>query len=260
MTERTDRIDPRYLVATLDRGLNMLEYLAENPDVGVTELARRTGSTKSKAYRLLHTLEAHGYVRKDPEARTYALGYRTLFLAEHTHRQASLTRVAKAPMQRLAARTRENVHLIARDGADSICIALEESDQPLRLYAAVGRRGPLHAGGGSTVLLAHAPKAIREAVLAGPLEAYTDKTVTDPAQLRKVLADVRDRGWHHADEDVDPGAFALSVPLRDYSGEVVAALSVAGPCSRLDDDVAQRHLNVLREAAATISRELGAPA
>lgn len=249
--------EDRYVVAALDRGLRLLEELAEHPDLGVTELAKRTGSTKSQAFRMLHTLERRGYVRKDPDARTYALGYRTLFLGERTHRQTALIRAATPHLHELAEATGENAHLIARDGRHSICIALAESEQPLRLYAEVGRYGPLHAGGGSTVLLAHAPAEVRDAVLAGPLERFTAKTVTDPDRLHGVLDAVRRRGWHHADEDVDAGAYALSAPLRDHSGAVVAALSVAGPCSRLDAPTRERHVERLLGTARRISSELG---
>lgn len=249
--------DDRYVVAALDRGLELLEQLAERPDSGVSDLARHAGSTKSQAFRILRTLEARGYVRKDPETRTYALGYRPLFLAEHVERQAILLRSARPHMRALARQTGENVHLIARDGLDSICIALEESDQPLRLYASVGRRGPLHAGGGSTVLLAHASEEVRAAVLAEPLETYTPKTITDPDRLRALLHSVRERGWHEADEDVDPGAYALSVPIHDHAGAVVAALSVAGPKSRLTDAARELHLEALRRAGSLISQDMG---
>lgn len=249
--------DDRYVVAALDRGLELLEHLAERPDSGVSDLARLSGSTKSQAFRILRTLERRGFVRKDPETRTYALGYRPLFLAERIERQAILLRSARPHMRALARETGENVHLIAREGLNSMCIALEESDQPLRLYAAVGRRGPLHAGGGSTVLLAHASDEVREAVLGEALETYTPKTITDPDRLRALLHTIRERGWHEADEDVDPGAYALSVPIHDHAGAVVAALSVAGPKSRLTDAARAAHLDALHAAGTRISRELG---
>lgn len=249
--------DGRYVVAAFDRGLQLLEQLAATPDLGVTEIAKRMGITKSQAFRLLYTLELRGYVRKDPDARTYTLGYRCLNLADHVNRQTTLIRTAQPHMRELAVCTSENVHLVVREGQNSICIALEESEQPLRLYAAIGRRGPLHAGGGSTVLLAYAPDEVRDEVLSGALPAYTPNTLTDPDVLGTVLARVRQQGHHLAEEDLDLGAYSIATPIRNHGGNVIAALSIAGPRSRLDAAIQQQHTQVLVKTASMISWELG---
>lgn len=249
--------DERYVVAALDRSMQLLEQLALNPDIGISEIAKRTGSTKTQAFRLLHTLELRGYVRKDPNTRTYALGYRLLYLAEHINRQTVLIRTAQPHMRELATFTGENVHLLVREGLYSVCIALEESEQPVRLYAAIGRLGPLHAGGGSTVLLAYAPNEVQDEILSGSLTAYTPNTLTDPEKLRGLLAHIRRQGYHLAKEDVDLGAYSVATPIRDHSAKVIAALSVAGPRSRLNARTQQQHTQGVVETASTISRELG---
>lgn len=249
--------DGKYVVAALDRTMQLLEQLALSPDVGISEIAKRTGSTKTQAFRLLHTLGLRGYVRKDPATRTYALGYRILYLAEHVNRQTALIRTAQAPMRELAAVTGENVHLLVREGSHSVCIALEESEQPVRLYAAVGRLGPLHAGGGSTVLLAHAPDDVQNEVLSGRLIAYTPHTLTDPEKVRELIAQIQQLGYHLAKEDVDLGAYAVAAPIRDHSSTVVAALSVAGPCSRLNARSQQAHTQEVMSTCRTISGQLG---
>lgn len=253
----TPNRDDRYVVAALDRSMQLLELLAVSPDLGISEIAKRTGGTKTQAFRLLHTLELRGYVRKDPNTRTYALGYRLLYLAEHINRQTVLIRTAQPHMRELATFTGENVHLLVREGLYSVCIALEESEQPVRLYAAIGRLGPLHAGGGSTVLLAHAPDEVQDEILSGTLTAYTPNTLTDPDMLREVLACVRQQGHHLAKEDVDLGAYSVATPIRDHSGDVIAALSVAGPRSRLNPNTQQLHTQAVVETASLISQELG---
>lgn len=91
-----------YHVAAVDRAFSLLEVMAQYPDLGVTELAERTGNTKSLVFRLLFTLEQRGYVHKSPDARTYRLGYRTLFLAEHTRRQSALIAAAAPVLDELA--------------------------------------------------------------------------------------------------------------------------------------------------------------
>lgn len=257
MSQPAERGDPRYVVAAVDKAMTLLECLARRPGAGVTEIAAQTGSTKSQAFRLLHTLEMRGYVSRDDSSRGYRLGPRNLLLGERAREQNGLLQVAHGIMQELADATGENVNLIVREGTTSVVVGLCESPQPVRLYAELGRRGPLHAGGGTIVMLAYAPEDVRDAVLAGPLPAYTPHTETDPKRLAAQLATIRRQGYVVAIEDLDPGAFSVAAPVRDHGGTVVAALSVAGPLSRLDDQRRREHVARVRSAAETISRRLG---
>ena len=248
-----------YTVAAVDKALTILECLADHPDIGVSELAGLTGSTKSQTFRLLYTLEQRGFVRKDEASRRYSLGYRTVYLGEATKRQTDLVRLAQPYLDDLAERSCENVHLVVREGTHSVCIALSESPQPLtlRLYAQVGRRGPLHAGGASKVLLAHAPADVREAVLKGALEAFTPSTLIDPERLEGLLDRIQKEEVYESENDLDEGAFSIAAPLRDHGGRVVAALSIAGPIVRLKEGVKRRHIQIVKEYSDKLSIVLG---
>jgi len=244
-----------YQIAAVDRAFALLEVLAQYPDLGVTELAERTGNTKSLVFRLLYTLERRGYVLKNADDRTYSLGYRTLFLADQTRRQSRLIAAASAFLDELADDTRENA--LVREELSSVCIAMRESPRPLRLFAQVGKRGPLHAGGGPKVLLAHAPAAVREAVLSGRLEGYTATTLTSRERLEPALADIRRLGFTLSIGELDSDVFSMASPVRDYTGEVVAALSVAGPVSRLTGEMRVRIRTKVIDAAFRLSEALG---
>ncbi len=256
MNEAHDKHRTPYTVASVEAGIALLEAIAEEPGLGVTALARRLGGSKSQSFRLLHTLEQRGYVIKDEVTHGYRLGYRALFIGERASRQTNLIVRAQPFLEELATRSRENVHLIAREGLRSVCVALCESPQNLRLYAQIGRRGPLHAGGGSKVLLAYADAAVRSAVLAGPLERFNDDTITDPARLEIILDGIVRDGYHVALGDVDENAFAVSAPIRDHRDEVVAALSIAGPTYRLSDESLERHRADVLDTARRISEAL----
>jgi IclR family KDG regulon transcriptional repressor len=246
-----------YVVSAVDRALLLLECLAEHPDIGVTELAERTGNTKSLVFRLLFTLEQRGYVHKDAERRTYSLGYRPLLLADHARRQSRLIAVAERHMDELAAATGENVLLLVREDLHSVCIAMRQSKQPLRIFAELGKSGPLHAGGGPKVLLAFAPEAVCRQVLAGPLPGYTAASITDPARLARTLEEIRKRGWAISRGELDHDVFSIAVPLRDHTGEVVAALTVTGPQSRFAGPQGTAHREALLATAAALSADLG---
>ena len=147
--------------------------------------------------------------------------------------------------------------LLVRQGQDSVCIALCESPQPLRIFAAVGRLGPLHAGGGPKVLLAHAPADVRDAVLGGPLVAYTGKTVVSAEELQESLERIRQAGFALSSGEIDPNTFSIAAPVRDQSGEVIASLSVNGPTARLDDATQEACRDAVLDNAMTLSRMLG---
>lgn len=246
-----------YTIAAIDRALKLLEIVAEKQSIGLSELTRLTGTTKTLAFRMATTLEARGYLLKDPEERTYSLGYKSLYLGEQMQNHSPLVRVANPFLDELSARTRENVSLLVRDGLATICLAIRQSPQPIRLYAELGRQGPLHVGGGPKLLLAFAPDAIQEAVLAAPLIAYTPSTIVDPKRLKTLLKRIRAQGYNVSHGDLDPGAFSVATPVRDHGGRVAASLSVAGPQSRLTRDLESLYIRMLIEAADEISAKLG---
>jgi len=246
-----------YTISAVDRAFVLLEVLAEHADIGVTDLAERTGNTKSLVFRLLYTLEQRGYVQKDPATRTYALGYRSLYLADHVRQQSRLIVAAQPYLDSLVEETHENVFLVIREEVYSVCIAMRESPQPLRLSARRGQRGPLHAGGGPKVLLAYAPDDVQQRVLKSKLRGFTETSITDPQALGKTLAEIRTTEFTRSYGEMDPDAFSFAAPVRDHSGAVVAALSVAGPVRRITEEVANHHESCVRDAAAALSRVLG---
>ena len=171
----------------------LLELLADNPGLGVTEIAGRMGVSKALAFRLLHTLERRDYVIRDPEHRTSALGYRLLHLADQIDRTDLIVSATHEHLDELARLSREDVNLFMRVGMGSVCIATRQSAHEVRMPPRVGRRLSLHVGGASTVLLAYAPQDIQDTVLAGEMEMVTPLTLTDPMRLRQRLEQVRAR-------------------------------------------------------------------
>jgi DNA-binding IclR family transcriptional regulator len=250
----------RYTVEAVDRALQLLEELAEGRDLGVTELAKRMGVGKTLVFRMLHTLEKRGYVIRDPVRRTNALGYRILYLANAVEHHDSLVGTANPILDELALACRENVNFLIRDGLTSLVVATRESSHQIRLFAQVGRHGPLHAGGASKVLLAYAPPDIVQAVLRSKLSVFTQHTMTDPIELEHVLAKIRADGYHVAANDLDEGAFSVAAPVYGPGTHVVAALSIAGPVSRLDERTAKHHRKLVLEFSEKLSSRLGGAA
>jgi IclR family transcriptional regulator, KDG regulon repressor len=257
MRKAAVRVRDRYLIEAVDRSLQLLEMLADETDLGVTEIAQRMGVSKALAFRLLYTLERRDYVIRDPERRTSALGYRVLHLAEMVEHNSVIVRATKALMDELARVSREDVNLFVRTGLTTLCVAARPSPHPVRMYAEVGRSNLLHAGGSSTVLLAFAPAEVQESLLRGDLKMYTPLTLTDPMRLRQRLDQVRREGYHIARGDVDEAGFSIAAPVYGHGGAVVAAVSIAGALSRLTKEASDHHRDLVIDFAARMTLQLG---
>lgn len=248
-----------YTIAAVDAALELLEVLARNSGAGVTKLAELTGSTKSHVFRMLFTLEKRGYVSRNESTRGYTLGYRAVLLGEQAKGQTNLLQAARPVMDALMNKVAENTHLIVREGLRSLTLAVSQGPHNVGLFAKTGRLGPLHAGGGSKVLLAHAPEEVQDQVLQSDLERFTDWTIVQPEKLKRILLDIRQSGYHVCENDLDEGAFSVAAPIRDHESQVIAAISIAGPVIRLDDKRLEGHIQAVRQAADDVSRLIGAP-
>ncbi len=246
-----------YRIAAVDRALSVLEILSERGELGVTDMAKELGMTKSLVFRILHTLEARGYVTKDATRSIYGLGYRAWHLGDEASKQRGLMQAAVPHMEVLRDRFNENVNLVVRDGLNTLVVATRHSRHSMRLYAEPGRHGPLHAGGGSMVLLAYAPQEVRNETLSGNLVAYASRTITDPVELDRKLARIASDGYHLTRNDLDEGAYSIAVPIYGPGGDVIAAISVAGPVARLDKSLQAEILNEVLSASQGISQALG---
>jgi len=260
LTPEEDRMAGRkrksYRIEAVARALNVLEALGERPDQTLTFLAKDLDMTKSIVFRLLQTLEEQGFVQRDAERATFSLGYRMSILGERVGRNGALLQVAPPTMDALRDRTGENVNLVVREGLHALALATREGFHSIRLFAQSGRRGPLYAGGGSTLLLAFADPAAQERVLAGPLETFSPHTVTNPEKLREILLRIQTKGYHVALNDLDDGAFSVAAPIRGVGGEVIASLSLAGASVRLDEARRDSYIEEVLKSAGEISARM----
>lgn len=237
-----------------DRVLAVLcAFSRETPALGVTEIADRLELTKSTVHRLLQVLLAHGLVTQDTTRRQYSLGYRVFALAQAVPGEASLRQICRPHMQWLQATTEETIDLFVTAGDVRICLDEIESTQMLRMSAGLGRTFPLGKGAAGKALLLHEPED-------GVLWRRVTALLPEPRieWLREELAATRERGYARSAGETEPGSASIAMPIRTPDGPVVAALSVAGPATRLTDETAVRHATALREAVSRIQRDLSA--
>lgn len=249
---------PDYTIAVLGRALDLLEALAEaDAPLGTTELARRVGTTKSAAYRILTNLETRGYVSKDATTTRYTLGTRLAYLGQRSLTSLDLRQAARPSLEELHGRFQETANLGVLDGEEVVYIDMVESPQGLRMAARVGARDCAHSTSLGKAILAFLPEPRRARLLRGPLPARTDRTITDPAALRAELDRIRAAGVAEDRGENEVGARCFGAPVFDHTGEPTAALSLSAPETRLDDARSAEVVAALRTAARDVSRRLG---
>ncbi|WP_395699433.1 IclR family transcriptional regulator [Aquabacterium sp.] len=246
-----------YTVAAVDEAIKLLFAVAAEPGLGVTELSKRTGITKARAFRLLSTLEQRGLARRHGDNPVYRLGLQALRLGASAAAQLDVVREANLALQELGSALNEMVILRVRDGLESVCVARWESTQPLRVHDEIGHRRPLYAGASGKLLLAHAPQAVVDAVFEAPRERFTLQTPVSRTALQREIARVREQGYAVSAGEFAKDTTALAVPIFDDEGGIEAALSVSAPSSRMDERRQRACLSLMRSKAEEVSRRLG---
>lgn len=245
-------------IQSVERAVAALKLFGEDePDLGVTELARRLNLHKSTISRLMATLEAGGFVQQDQRTGRFRLGLQLATLAGRALNQYDLRDVARGALQSLARATGETCTLAVRDGDDAVNIDQALSTNPVKHLGWIGRRLPLHCSAAGKPLIAFAPLADIERLLSRPLAAYTPLTVTDPEVMRHQIERIRLDGVALAVEEFEPGLSAAGAPVRDHRGEVIATVTASGPTFRITHDRLADLAAMVRETADLLSASLG---
>jgi DNA-binding IclR family transcriptional regulator len=226
-------------------------------EIGISNLARRLGLGKSTVHRLASTLVAADFLERNPETGTYRLGLALFELGMLVRRKMSFVNEARPYLRTLMERTGESVHLTVLDHGSVLYVNNLASPQAIRMQSNLGARVPAHCCSEGKVLLAHAAPEILEQVIAAGLAPRTPKTIVRPQRLRDELARVRTRGFALDDEELEIGLRAAAAPIRDHHGDVIAAVSIAGPVQRVNKKTLQRFAVDAAAAARAVSQRLG---
>ena len=243
-------------VQSVDRAVTILELLAHEGTMGVTDLARALGVHKSTASRLVGALERRDLVEQLAERGKYRLGVGVLRLAGATSARLDLVQEARPICRRLARETGETVNVVVLAGGTALYIDQVVGPSTMSSYNWVGQHIPLHATSNGKVLLSGLPPAqVRDTL--GELTAYTPSTVTSVTRLTAEVERVREQGYAVAADELDVGLTAVAAPVHNAHGEVVASVSVSGPTFRLDTARLEQLVPLVVAAGAEISAALG---
>ena len=248
-----------YTVDAVSKAIELLFVVAEGPGRGVTELAKRSGNTKARAFRLLTTLEESGLVQRTMPMATYSLGYRALTLGASAQKQLSIITVANQLLGAIGGACNESVLVRIREGMETVCVAWWDAPHTVRIHGQLGERRPLAAGASGKLLLAYAADDIQQAVLAGKLERFTGNTIVKVAELKKELKTIVAAGVSLSVGEQTVDTIAVAAPIFDAGGAVVASLAMTAPSGRVPPAALEQHIATIKDGALRFSRALGYP-
>jgi DNA-binding IclR family transcriptional regulator len=243
----------------LERATAILDcFTMEQPQLGVREVARKTGLSPSTTGRMMAAMKGLGVLSQDPQSLHYTMGFKVLAWSGIYHVTNDVRKLALPVMVALHAQTRETVSLYMLDGNERICVERLESPETVRIVAQVGRRIPLYAGSAGKVFLAFLPPARSEEILRQvELKPMTAKTITDVDILRTDLEKIRKQGYAVSKGEWVLEASGVAAPIFDQSHTITAALTVSGPAQRFNEQKIHEIAQVLTQSTAAISRDLG---
>jgi DNA-binding IclR family transcriptional regulator len=254
--ESVSRPRPTYPIASVDRALRLLLLVAQRSRVRLTEASEALGVAPSTAHRLLAMLVFHDLVRQE-DRHAYVPGPALAAIARATISETDLRTLARPVIEQLAAATGETAHLAVLEGRMVRYLEGVESTRALRMGARTDRTVPAHYVATGKALLAAMPWGQVERMLAGVrLEAITDRSVTDLWVLERQLQRVRRSGYAVFRGESEEGAASVAMTVRDVSGRVVAAISVAAPAVRMPRTRQDSMLGDLRIAVARLEEAL----
>lgn len=234
-------------VRSVERALDLLLCFTMRPSWAMTELAQQVGLHKSTVHRMLATLEEKGFIERDPVTDHYQLGLMVWELSANLGTTNDQSMMWQKEMERLRDQLGETVSVYVRSGVERIRIQSVQSNEPVRRVAPVGARFPLYAGASSKVLIAYALPEEQQEIWQHPTWQLRDELNMETYQSE--LQEVLEQGYAVSFEERESGVAAISVPIFDREGNILAALAVSGPSSRLTIERMKEYAPIIHSAA-----------
>jgi DNA-binding IclR family transcriptional regulator len=243
-------------VPALQRGLALLEHLAAEPDgANLSELAAVLGVSITSVFRLAGALEALGYVSRDEATKRYAVTRKLLLLGQPHSGTQSLVACALEPMRRVLDATGETTQLGCLAEGSWVMLEQLPARHPFKYIVDLGSRVPVHCCAPGKAMLAFLPEPTLDAMLPRlRFEKHTERTITSRREWLVELERIRacgyavDRGEHFE------GIHCVAAPLLDRHGHAIAAITIAGPSTRIPVSRFAEHGRLIAAAASEAAR------
>ena len=247
----------KYLLSSVNNTLGLLDVLAKHGSMSLAELARTTGHDKASLFRMMHTLEANGFVSKDDDAR-YSLGLKLLYLGGSVVAHQDLTEVARPRMMAFCREKGISAHLARLSGTRVVTTEVETPAADLQVTGRIGMSARVHSTAMGRAILANMDEAEVERMMPSfKYVAYTPRSIKNDDELLAVLEKVRTDGYATDINDRYQGFGSIAAPIFDFSGRCVAACGIVTLAQAVEENL-EAYAADIRELAHAISTDLGA--
>jgi DNA-binding IclR family transcriptional regulator len=248
-----------YFVSSLAKGLRILELLAEQGDLSVSQVAAQLKTNRAGSHRFISTLKDLGYVEKNSEGRI-TLSFKVLELGMKKLDRFEIRRVAHAYLREMALAFRETVNLGQWERGTVVHLDKINSTEILRMDLGIGAHAPAYCTGLGKAILAFLPDVeFQNYLQTVTLAPFTEHTIISPEQLAEQIETTRKHGYAIDDEELSLGLRCVAAPVFDYTGRPAYALSISGPKHRMTDQKMQEIQERLLPVCHRLSRQIGAP-
>jgi len=249
----------RYRIHVIDRAAQILDCFGfDHQELSVSEIGFKTGLHRSTAHRILMALEYNDLIKQNPSTGKYHLGIKLFKLGHQAVSQLNLREICRPFLSRLMNDTKETIHLAVLDDDQVLYLDKVEGPHALRMPSRVGRYIPTYCTSlGKAMLSCLDDQEVKSILRRQTLKPHTENTVKNINQLLADLRSVRKRGYAVDNEEIEIGLRCVGAPLRDYTGGMVGAISVAAPSARLSEKNTPVIGRMVIAIAAGISEKLG---
>jgi len=252
--------EPKYNVKVLEKVVKILNlYTYTEGSFTLDQISRKAGLSKTTAFRILKTLEKHEIFKYNETEETYSLGLKLMELGGMVYSSLSIRKAASPYLDSLAHSLKATILLGIIKDDHLLYVDKRESESIIRVSSYIGLKRPPYYGMLGMTLVAHMTDEQKKKLLeVYPPSKITDKTVVDAKELMRRFDQTRRSGYYIEREEVIDGVRGIGVPIRDFSGSVVAALGACMPEFQVNEQVTQSAIKELTAASTSISKELGA--
>lgn len=243
-----------------DKVFAILELLAHSCEpLRLIDIAHQLHYNSSTALRFLNSLEQNGYISKDKETFKYHMTYKIVGLAGLVTSHTDLVSIASPYIRELSSKLRECACLAIEQNYSVLYIYVADGPgQILRTTQRIGKEAPMHCTGvGKLILSDFSEDRIDEMIQQKGLPKFTTYTHTTKESLMGDLAQIRKQGYAYDNEECELGARCISFPVRNYTGHIIASVSITGPIGRMTDEFIAENFQSIKENADAISYQLG---
>ncbi|WP_313127178.1 IclR family transcriptional regulator [Proteiniclasticum ruminis] len=246
-------------VQSIDRALSLLEILSSSKEgMGLLELGEASGLSKGTVHRLLYTLTENGYVKQLEKTGKYQLTMKMFVLGAKPVEKMDVLRVARPYLEKLRDLSEEVVHLVLPDGHEILYVDKVETENTIRMYSNIGKRGTLYATSvGKAMLSYYSEEEVQKLWPQMGVHKLTEYTITELPDFLEELETIRENGFALDREENELGVQCMGAAILDYTNTPVAAFSISGPVQRMTEEKINTLKEAMLETKRKISEDLG---